>query len=170
MRARWAIQLTLTVAVLSVNAGAFARSDVVDVAGPEGVMRAAPQKPNGSGIRVMFRVEGAPAAGMPAIVTITLSGVTDATGGEVWFTADPGLALDASAAAVRVDAGKSATLKITVAPTTAATGHLNVFTRQHGAVSATSILVQKGPEANPPKAPGLVETPAGEKILSMPVK
>jgi hypothetical protein len=132
----------------------------------------APQKANGSGIDVSYRLEGEPAAGRATRIVIVLSGVTDAAQAFVRFAADPELKLEgAGAAATRLPADRPSTLTLTVTPQSDGLRYLNVFTSQHGVTGATAIPVQAG-DAAPAAAPSgkLGSTPKGDKVLSLPVK
>jgi hypothetical protein len=134
----------------------------------------APQKPNGSGVDVRYRVEGKPAIGKPTRVEIVLRGVTDPNGALVRLTADAALRVDNSAAPMNVPAGPVNSLDVTVIPQGEGLAYLNVFVSQGGATSSISIPIQTGAVntgASNKSAPGrLKDLPTGDKILSMPVK
>jgi len=134
----------------------------------------APQKPNGSGVDVRYRVEGKPSIGSPTRVEIELRGVTDANGALVRLTADAALRVDSGEALMSVPAGRVNTLTVTVVPQGQGLAYLNVFITQGGATSSISIPIQTGAVdagASSKSAPGrLKDLPSGDKILSMPVK
>ena len=131
----------------------------------------APTKVNGSGVVVGYRIETTPQAGTRTSITLNLEGVTDPAGATIRLSADGGLSLVNAAVLPVLPANVVTTLTIDVVPAGAGIGYLNVFTTQFGLTSATSIPVQvgKAPSALP-AAGELKQTPAGDKILSMPVK
>lgn len=134
-------------------------------------MTAAALKPGGSGIGVLYSIDGTPQPGIPIPVVLKFDGVSDPAGGTVKFTVDGGLAIVSPAGPHTLPAGQASALTIQVVPDADGTGYLHVFTTQNGATSATSIAVQVGktPSAMPPSS-GLKQAPDGDKILSMPVK
>ncbi|MDM0115594.1 hypothetical protein QTI66_25820 [Variovorax sp. J22R133] len=166
------VSMVLTAGVIAQNASARPDGASLGVADPgqQAAFKRAPQKSNGSGIDVRYRVEGTPSVGKPTMVVIVLSGVTDPGGGSVWFTADASLGLDSSAAATTLEAGRSITLNVTVTPKTDGVAYLNVFTRQRGALSATSIAVQAGSTPLSRASGAVKDDVDGEKILPMQVK
>jgi hypothetical protein len=134
-------------------------------------MTTAPMKANGSGIAVSYRIEATPQAGGHTTVTLSFDGVTDPAGATIRLSVDGGLSLGSAAALPTLPANAPTTLSIDVVPAAAGIGYLNVFTTQHGVTGATSIPVQV--DKTPSKLPStgeLKQTPAGDKILSMPVK
>lgn len=139
--------------------------------GTSAPMTAAPMKPGGSGVAVQYRIDGTPQAGVAVPVVLRFDGVTDPAGGTVRFSGDGGLTITGSSGPQTLPAGQASTLTVQVVPDADGIGYLHVFTTQNGATSATSITVQvgKGPSALPASS-GLKDTPAGDKILTMPVK
>ena len=139
----------------------------------EQAMSQAPQKPNGSGVGVRYRVQGKPAVGQPTQVDIVFGRVRDADGAALQFTADASLRLDASGAPATLAAGEGTRVTVTVIPQQEGLAYLNVFTTQRGATSSTSIPIQTGTagaSSSKGTAGKLKDTPEGDKILSMPVK
>jgi len=133
-------------------------------------MTAVPAKSNGSGVAVQYRVDAVPQAGVATPILLSFEGVTEA-GATVRFAADAGLSLIGSAGPHALQTGQTTTLTVQVVPDADGTGYLHVFTTQHGATSATSIVVQVGKALSAlPEASGLKQTPDGDKIRSMPVK
>jgi hypothetical protein len=143
-------------------------------AAPRPMKQTGPLKPNGSGVTVRFRIDGSPRIGQPLSVTLNFDGVTDPAGATVNFTADAGLSLQTESlppGPIALPAGRSSDLVVQVVPSTDALAYLNVFTTQRGVTSATSVPVQVGNAAGAMKSSGeLKQTPAGEKIISMPVR
>jgi len=123
-----------------------------------------------AGIDVQYRVDGTPTPGKPTVVVVVLSGVVDPAGGAVWFTADPTLGLDSSAAAATLAAGSTVTLNVTVVPGGEGAAYLNVFTRQRGAVSSTSIPIRTGAATAPRASSALKDAADGDKVVPMQVK
>ena len=134
-------------------------------------MTAAPMKPGGSGVAIQYRIDGTPQAGVAVPVVLSFDGITDPAGGTVRFTGDGGLTVTGASGPQALPAGKVTTLTVQVVPDADGIGYLHVFTTQNGATSATSITVQAGkaPSALPASS-GLKDTPAGEKIITMPAK
>lgn len=134
-------------------------------------MQTAPQKSNGSGVTVKFRVDPAVQAGGATTVVLTFDGVADPAGAVVRLAADGGLTLGRSGATSTLPAGVATTLAVEVVPPASGIGYLNVFTTQYGATSATSIPVQTGKAPSAMPASGdLKQSPDGEKIRPMQVK
>ncbi|SFM96309.1 hypothetical protein [Variovorax sp. OV329] len=133
----------------------------------------AAQKPNGSGVRVRYKVLGTPAVGQPTRIDIVLARVRDPAGATLQLTADPGLQLDASGIPGGISPGEITRISVTVVPQQEGLAYLNVFTTQRGATSSTSIPIQTGAvgaASTKGSAGKLKEAPDGDKILSMPVK
>lgn len=130
------------------------------------------QKPNGSGVDVRYRVLDKPVIGQSTRVEIVFAKVDDANGASLQLSTDPGLRLDGPDS-VSLPAGETTTLTVSVVPQQDGLAYLNVFTRQRGRVSSTSIAIQTGSAAAQSKKAGpgkLKDAPGGDKILSMPVK
>lgn len=167
-----AIALTLTLCLpMMACADGASKSAPAKTPNPHASMKVAPMKANGSGVDVSYRIDAAPEAGRAIPVVLSFGGVTDPAGGTVRLTVDAGLSLGAAAALYALPANQVTTLTVEVVPGAAGIGYLNVFTTQHGITGATSIPVQvgKAPAAMPASGE-LKQTPAGDKILSMPVK
>ena len=133
-------------------------------------MKIAPQKPNGSGIVVRYRLDGTPLVGRAVPVELALERVVgeDAS---VRFEADAGLRLAGGADPRALMAGRSAALTVDVVPGGEGTTYLHVFTTQGGITSVASIPVSVGKGGAALPAVGeLKSTPDGDKIISMPVK
>lgn len=134
-------------------------------------MTLAPQKPNGSGIVVRYRVEATPQTGKAVPVALSLERVTgsDAT---VRFQSGSGLHVDAGGQYPRaLEAGRSSALTVNVVPDRAGLSYLHVFTTQDGITSVASIPVQVGKgDETLPAVGQLKSTPDGDRILTIPVK
>jgi hypothetical protein len=133
-------------------------------------MTTAPQKVNGSGVTVQYRVDPRPQAGHAASILLSFDGVTDPAGATVQLRSDPGLSLGAAASRT-LPAGEVSTWTVEVVPTGQGIEYLHVFTTQNGTTSSTSIPVQVG--KTPSSMPSIGELKPGsgvDKILSMPVK
>jgi hypothetical protein len=134
-------------------------------------MTLAPQKPNGSGIVVRYRVDATPQTGKTVPIAVSLERITgsDAT---VRFEGGPGLQLDAGRLPRALEAGRPAALTVDVVPDHTGLSYLHVFTTQDGITSVASIPVQVGKgDASLPPVGQLKSTPdGGDKILSIPVK
>ncbi len=133
-------------------------------------MKVAPQKPNGSGIVVRYRLEGTPQAGRPVPVALALERIVGADA-SVRFETDPGLRFAGDADARALSRGRTAALTVDVVPGGEGISYLHVFTTQDGITSVASIPVSvgKGGAALPPVGE-LKPSADGDKIISMPVK
>jgi len=140
-------------------------------AAPAAMKPVAPRKANGSGIEVQFRIDGSPRLGEALPVTLSFVGITDPAGASVRFTADAGLSLPAAyLSRLPIAAGQPVpTMTVPVTPTADGLAYLNVFTTQGGATSANSVPVQVGRPAASKAGGELKSTPAGDKILIVPV-
>lgn len=126
------------------------------------------QKPNGSRVKVSYRVDAGAVANQPVTITLIFDGVTDDSA-TVHFTADPELHLSGTPALVSLPKGSSQTA-LQVTPSSDGLFYVNVFTAQAGATSVISVPVQQG--SAKPKLQQLGKPkPAvnGERIISMPV-
>lgn len=133
-------------------------------------MMSAVKKPNGSGIDVQYAVDGSPQIGRNTAVTLRFDGVTDPAGGSVRFSADGGLVLT-GATSVPLPAGATTTVVVQAAPSGEGIAYLNVFTTQNGVTSATSVPIRVGKSDPTLRSNGEVrKTPAGEAVISMPVR
>jgi len=129
----------------------------------------APQKPNGSGIVVRYRLDATPQAGKAVPVELSLERVTgsDAT---VRFEGGSGLRLDVGRVPRPLEAGRDAALTVDVVPDRTGISYLHVFTTQDGITSVASIPVQVGKaDASLPGVGQLKPSSDGDKILSIPV-
>lgn len=164
------LQRSIAVALLAF-AGAALAAPGAGTAQPADALVHAPQKTNGSGVDVRYRVQGDPVAGQPVRVEIVLGRVSDPAGASLRLVADRGLRLEGGAVPVTVPAGEGTTVTVTVVPQNEGLAYLNVFTTQRGTTSSTSIPIQTGlAGASRLKGGHLKDTPEGDKILSMPVK
>ncbi len=132
-------------------------------------MTTAVQKSNGAGVKVQYRVDGAPQAGRATSVVLQFDDVTDPQGASVRFTADPGLSLR-NASPLALPAGQRTTATVSVVSETDGLRYLNLFVTQGGASSAISIPIQAG-AAPLMKPQGDTETTReGDSIITMPAK
>ena len=163
--------LALTLAVpLAASADAPPGPGIAKTSSRQATMTQAAKKPNGSGVDVQYTVDGSPQVGRNTTVTIRFDGVVDPAGAGVRLSADPGLTLSGSAD-LRLPAGEATTITVQVAPGAEGISYLNVFTTQNGLTSATSIPVRVGKVAPTMRSSGdLKKTPAGEPVISMPVR
>lgn len=119
------------------------------VAGSAGPMVEAPQKSNGAGVSIRYRVEGTPRVGQPSIIRLEFGGVSELGGASARFTSDDELELDAaSPSELNLPPGNSAAM-LRVTPRAAGRFYVNVFTSQRGARSAISVPVQVGDRPAP---------------------
>ncbi|MBD9668539.1 hypothetical protein FB547_101642 [Variovorax beijingensis] len=133
-------------------------------------MTAAPQKPGGAGVKLEYRLDGAPKLGQATPVVLQFEGVTEAEGATVRLSADKGLALQGSSTLV-LPAGKRTTATVLVVSETEGLAYLNVFIKQGGASSVVSVPIQTGTAAPTLKSSGEMKTtPGGDSIITMPVK
>ncbi|MBU6436387.1 MAG: hypothetical protein KGQ77_02585 [Betaproteobacteria bacterium] len=134
--------------------------------------RTLPQKKNGSGVQVGYRLEGTPAVGQPLTISLQFHRVVASGGAAVRFTTDAGLQLAPWATQpLPLRTGQSNAQQIVVTPQSEGLHYVNVFTEQAGRSSAAAIAVQVGNKAPTMKSLGPVTTDAtGEKIISMPAK
>lgn len=168
----------LALALLALAAGAplaaSAGGAAKPAASPDDGFTAPAQKPNGSGVRMRYKVQGTPAVGQPTRIEIVLGRVRDPAGATLQMTADAGLRLDASGVPASISPGEATRISVTVTPTQEGLAYLNVFTTQRGATSSTSIPIQTGAAGAAASTKGsagkLKDAPDGDKILSMPVK
>jgi hypothetical protein len=142
-----------------------------DKAAPADRGALAAAKPNGSGIALRVQAPARVDLGQPATVTLRLAGV-DAPDASVEVRAPAGLTITPSPAAVALPRGVETTLTLSVVPTTHGVHYLDVFTRQHGRLTAHSIAVSTGTATTQHlKATGTVQTtPAGERVISLPAQ
>lgn len=133
-------------------------------------MKVAPQKPNGSGIVVRYRLDATPLAGRSVPVALALERVVGANPA-VRFEADAGLRLVGGADPRALVAGQTAMLTVDVVPGGEGTSYLHVFTTQDGITSVASIPVSVGKGAGALPSIGELKPLAdGDKVISMPVK
>ena len=169
----WLAAVTLAIVAPRAVADAPPANDAVVVKKKVNVdrrMTLAPQKPNGSGIVVRYRLEGTPAAGRTLAVDLALERIVG-NDASVRFEADRGLRLPAGAAARQLTAGQKAALTVDVVPDAEGISYLHVFTTQDGITSVVSIPVSVGKAgATLPAIGDLKPTPDGDKIISMPVR
>jgi hypothetical protein len=133
-------------------------------------MTLAPQKPNGSGIVVRYRVEATPQTGKTVPVALSLERVTGSDA-SVRFQSGSGLLLDADRFPRSLEAGRSAALTVNVVPDRVGLSYLHVFTTQDGITSVASIPVQVGKgDQTLPAVGQLKSTPDGDTVLTIPVK
>ena len=163
--------VVIALAALAVGLSLQACAGTQPGRGGSAMLTTAPMKPGGAGIAVQYRVDGTPQPGVAVPVVLRFDGITDSAGGTVRFTGDGGLTVAGSSGLQALPAGQTSTLTVQVVPDEDGIGYLHVFTTQNGATSATSITIQtrKAPSALPASS-GLKDTPAGDKILVMPVK
>lgn len=130
-----------------------------------------PQKPNGSGVRVAYRLEGTPQVGKPLTITLQFNHVTHAGGAAASFTADSGLTLQTPDSLARLAQKQTTQQQVVVTPQAEGLFYVNVFTEQGGRKSAASIPVQVGTKRPVMKPLGPVTTDAsGERVINMPAK
>lgn len=142
---------------------------LADPPAPAGMTRAV-KKPNGSGIDVQYAVDGSPQIGRNTAVTLRFDGITDPAGGSVRFSADAGLTLT-GAGSVPLPVGVVTTVTVQAAPASEGIAYLNVFTTQNGVTSATSVPIRVGKSDPSMRSNGDArKTPAGEAVISMPVR
>lgn len=128
-----------------------------------------PQKKNGSGVRVNYRLDGTPQVGKPLAITLQFDGLSHPDGGAAEFSADRELTMQAAPKTLRLAPQRAASQQIIVTPRSEGLFYVNVFTEQGGRKSAASIPVQVGKSAANLKSLGPVSTDAkGEKVISMP--
>ncbi|WP_307704002.1 hypothetical protein [Variovorax paradoxus] len=130
----------------------------------------APQKPNGAGVKLRYRMDATPQLGRATPVVLQFDGVTETDGATVRLSADSGLTLQGNST-LTLPAGKRTTATVVVVSEAEGLAYLNVFINQGGASSAVSIPVQTGTAAPALKSSGeMKSTPDGDSIITMPVK
>ena len=130
----------------------------------------ASRKPNDSGVKLQYRLDGAPQAGKPTVVVLQFDGVSDPAGASVTLTVDAGLTLSGSAS-LNLPSGQRSDTSVTVVTQGDALAYLNVFIKQAGRTSAISIPIQTGAAAPAMKASGEIKSlPGGGNIISLPAK
>jgi hypothetical protein len=130
----------------------------------------APQKPNGAGVKLRYRLDATPQLGRATPVVLQFDGVTETDGATVRLSADSGLTLQGNST-LTLPAGKRTTATVVVVSEAEGLAYLNVFINQGGASSAVSIPVQTGTAAPALKSSGeMKSTPDGDSIITMPVK
>lgn len=159
----------LALAAVLAFTGAGAHEAAKTAPAERGVLAAA--KPNGSGIALRVQAPARVGLDQPAAVTLRLSGI-DATDASVEIRAPAGLAVTPAPATVALPRGVETTLTLSVVPTAHGVHYLDVFTRQHGRVSAHSIAVTTGTSTTQHlKATGSAQTtPSGERVISLPAQ
>ncbi|TSD57156.1 hypothetical protein FFI97_023745 [Variovorax sp. KBS0712] len=130
----------------------------------------ASRKPNDSGVKLQYRLGGAPQAGKPTVVVLQFDGVSDPAGASVALTVDAGLTLSGSAS-LSLPPGQRSDASVTVVSQGEGLAYLNVFITQGGRTSAISIPIQTGAAAPAMKAGGEIKSlPGGDNIISLPAK
>ncbi|RIX75541.1 hypothetical protein [Acidovorax cavernicola] len=130
----------------------------------------ASRKPNDSGVKLQYRLDGTPQAGKPTVVVLQFDGVSDPAGASVTLSVDAGLTLSGSAS-FSLSPGQRSDASVTVVSRGDGLAYLNVFIKQGGRTSAISIPIQTGTAAPAMKAGGEVKSlPDGENIISQPAK
>lgn len=130
---------------------------------------AASRKPNDSGVKLRYRLDGVPQAGKPTVVVLQFEGVSDPAGASVMLTVDAGLTLSGGAS-LSLPQGRS-DASVTVVSQGDGLTYLNVFITQRGRTSAISIPIQTGTAAPAMKGGGEIKPlPNGENIISLPAK
>lgn len=175
MRPQRNLRTSALLALLSIAAGAplaacaMAPSAATDMASTAPMTRT-PNKPQGSGLAVSYRIDGAVVGGTPTAVTLEFANVGSG-GAQVRFSAEGGLRIASGGADRVLPAGQVSRLTITTVPPAAGTGYLHVFTIQNGATSATSVPLRvSASEPGLPAHETLKTTPGGEKIIAIPVE
>jgi hypothetical protein len=124
-------------------------------------------KANGSGVSVAYRIEGTPLVGSPVVIRLQVSSRADAN---LVFRSNEGLSL-ITPEVIDAPAGANAEYTVTVVPEAEGRFYLNVFSIANGRPSASAIAVQVGNKAVQFKPSGRVmESPSGERVISVPVK
>ena len=131
---------------------------------------AASRKPNDSGVKLRYRLDGVPQAGKPTVVVLQFEGVSDPAGASVMLTVDAGLTLSGGAS-LSLPPGQRSDTSVTVVSQGEGLAYLNVFITQRGRTSAISIPIQTGTAAPAMKGGGEIKPlPNGENIISLPAK
>ncbi|WPG37310.1 hypothetical protein [Variovorax sp. EBFNA2] len=130
----------------------------------------ASRKPNDSGVKLQYRLDGAPQAGKPTVVVLQFDGVSDPAGAGVTLTVDAGLTLSGNAS-LSLPPGQRSDASVTVVSEGDGLAYLNVFIKQGGRTSAISIPIQTGSAAPAMKGNGEIKSlPSGDHIISLPAK
>lgn len=139
--------------------------------GKASVLTTAPQKVNGSGVSVQYRVDPQPQVGRTTSILLSFGGISDPAGAQVQLGLGGGLSLATTVASRTLPAGQVSTWTVDVVPSGQGIGYLHVFTTQNGTTSSTSIPVQVGKAPASMPSIGELKSESGkDRILSMPVK
>lgn len=125
-------------------------------------------KLNASGIVLDFAAVPLVRVGVPASVVLKFTGVTEAAGGSVQITADPGLALS-SETDFSLAAGSVAERTVTFTAGTEGLLYLNVFMTQRGQTSVASVPVRVGNKTLAMKTLGKLRKSGQEQLVVMPL-
>lgn len=135
-----------------------------------GITVQAPQKPNGSGVNMTYRIDATPHLGRVTPVVLKFDGVTDASGAAVRMSTDPGLSIQ-DARVLALPAGKQTSATVRVLSESEGLSYLHVFVTQGNNTSAISVPIQTGTARALMKPPGQLERNArGDQVISMPAK
>ena len=136
-------------------------------------VRSAPAaaKPNGSGVALRYEVPARVELNRPVTLTLRLSGV-DSSDAAVEIRVPAGLSVTPAPAATALARGVETTLTLAVTPTAHGVHYLDVFTRQHGRLTAHSIAVSTGTSTTQhlKRAGNVQATPSGERVVSLPAQ
>lgn len=138
-------------------------------AAPAG-MTQAPEKPNGSGVSVSYRVHGVSQVGRTTSVALVFEGVTNANGASVTLSTEPGLSVQGDRTLI-LPTGKRSEAKVILLSEREGLFYFHVFTSQGTRRSVLSVPVQTGTAPPVMKSNGtLVRDAQGQLIMSMPAK
>lgn len=161
---------------LCANLGAAAASIAVLLAAAtlpaqaSGITVQAPQKLNGSGVNVTYRIDATPHLGRVTPVVLKFDGVTDAGGASVRLSSDPGLSIR-DPRVLALPAGKQTSATVFLLSESEGLSYLHLFVTQGSGMSAISVPIQTGTAKALMKPPGELERNArGDKVISMPAK
>ncbi len=129
---------------------------------------AMPHKKGGSGVDMVYRIEGTPSVGNPLDIRIRISSRVAAT---TTLRAGAGLLLSDPAQVLRSHAGQPTEHTVSVVPQSEGRFYLNLFSVANGRGGASAIAVQVGKGSVQLKPAGKVQVmPDGERVISVPAQ
>lgn len=133
-------------------------------------MTQAPEKANGSGVSISYRVEGVPQVGRTTPVTLAFENVNNVNGATVSLTTDAGLSIQGERT-LNLPTGQRTEAQVVILNEREGLLYLNVFVLQGTRRSVISVPVKIGTAAPVLKSTGtLVRDAQGQWIMSMPAK
>jgi hypothetical protein len=130
-----------------------------------------PQKKNGSGMQVAYRLESKPMKGQALTISLRFDHVNHPDGGSVDFSTDKELEIRSPAIRQVISAKRTALHQLVVTPQAEGLFYVNVFTEQAGRKSAAAIPVRVGQSSVVLNTLGPISADhRGEKVIAIPAE